>query len=206
MNYLPCLSGVKNAAKVLKNIAKNTPFQFNERISNKLDCNVYLKREDLQLVRSFKIRGAYNKLSSVANKARKSGVVCASAGNHAQGFALACSSLKIRGIVYMPITTPKQKIEQVKTFGKKYIKVELIGDFFDDCQSIAIDFAKQQNKFFIHAFNDIKVIEGQGTAALEIINQIDKQLDYLFVPVGGGGLISGVLTVFKELSLSLIHI
>tara|TARA_Y100000992_G_scaffold3763_1_gene2411 strand:+ start:223 stop:1485 length:1263 start_codon:yes stop_codon:yes gene_type:complete len=200
MNFSPSLSGVKSAAKVLKDIVKTTPFQYNQRISNKLNCNVYLKREDLQLVRSFKIRGAYNKVNSVANKARKTGVVCASAGNHAQGFALACSSLKIHGIVYMPITTPKQKIEQVKTFGKKYVKVELIGDFFDDCQSIAIDFAKQQNKIFIHAFNDTKVIEGQGTAALEILNQIDKQLDYLFVPIGGGGLVSGVLTVFKELS------
>ncbi|MBU79173.1 MAG: threonine dehydratase [Flavobacteriales bacterium] len=200
MSSLPSLSGVKNAARIIKDIIEETPFQFNERISNELNCNVYLKREDLQQVRSFKIRGAYNKINSIVVKARKNGVVCASAGNHAQGFALACSSLRIQGQVYMPTTTPKQKIEQVKTFGKNYVKVELIGDFFDDCQSIAIDFAKQNNKIFIHAFDDIKVIEGQGTTALEILNQFDKQLDYLFVPIGGGGLISGVLTVFKELS------
>jgi len=136
MSSLPSLSGVKNAAQAINDIIEETPFQYNERISNELNCNVYLKREDLQQVRSFKIRGAYNKINSVVDKARKNGVVCASAGNHAQGFALACSSLEIQGQVYMPITTPKQKIEQVKTFGKNYIEVELIGDFFNNIYDI----------------------------------------------------------------------
>ena len=200
MNSLPSLKGVKDAATVIKDIVEYTPFQHNQRISNKLNCSVYLKREDLQRVRSFKIRGAYNKINSIVEDARKRGVVCASAGNHAQGFALACSSLKINGTVYMPTTTPKQKINQVKTFGKDYINVVLFGDFFDDCQSVAIKIAKKNKNVFIHAFDDVKVIEGQGTVALEILEQLDKELDYLFVPIGGGGLISGVLTVFKSLS------
>tara|TARA_B110000444_G_C18851384_1_gene605923 strand:+ start:362 stop:1615 length:1254 start_codon:yes stop_codon:yes gene_type:complete len=200
MNLSLSLSGVISAAKTLHGIAVKTPFQFNPRLSKNLACNVYVKREDLQIVRSFKIRGAYNKISSIADKARKTGVICASAGNHAQGFAFACNSLKIYGIVYMPITTPKQKIAQVKVFGDKYITVKLIGDFYDDCQSIAIEIAKNSDKIYIHAFDDLKVIEGQGTSALEIIDQAKKKLDYLFVPIGGGGLVSGVLTVFKELS------
>jgi len=200
MNHLPSFSGVKLAAETLDGISMVTPFQFNSRLSKNLNCNVYMKREDLQKVRSFKIRGAFNKINSIADKARIKGVVCASAGNHAQGFAFACNKLKIDGVVYMPTTTPIQKVEQVKMFGDKYITVELIGDFFDDCQIIAKSIAENNNKIFIHAFDDIKVIEGQGTSALEIIEQSDKKLDYLFVPIGGGGLVSGVLTVFKELS------
>ena len=200
MKSLPTISGVKLAAESLNGISIKTPFQFNPRISKNLNCYVYVKREDLQKVRSFKIRGAFNKINSISQKDRKTGVVCASAGNHAQGFAFACNKLKIKGIVYMPITTPPQKVDQVKIFGEKYITVKLIGDYFDDCQVIAKSIAVKTNKIFIHAFDDIKVIEGQGTSALEILEQSDNKLDYLFVPIGGGGLISGVLTVFKELS------
>ena len=200
MKSLPTISGVKLAAESLNGISFKTPFQFNPRISKNLNCFVYVKREDLQKVRSFKIRGAFNKINSISQKDRKTGVVCASAGNHAQGFAFACNKLKINGIVYMPITTPPQKVDQVKTFGEKYITVKLKGDYFDDCQVIAKSIADKTNKIFIHAFDDIKVIEGQATSALEILEQSDKKLDYLFVPIGGGGLISGVLTVFKELS------
>ena len=200
MKSLPTISGVKLAAESLNGISIKTPFQFNPRISKNLNCYVYVKREDLQKVRSFKIRGAFNKINSISKKDRKTGVVCASAGNHAQGFAFACNKLKINGIVYMPITTPPQKVDQVKIFGEKYITVKLIGDYFDDCQVIAKSIAVKTNKIFIHAFDDIKVIEGQGTSALEILEQSDNKLDYLFVPIGGGGLISGVLTVFKELS------
>lgn len=200
MKSLPTISGVKLAAESLNGISFKTPFQFNPRISKNLNCNVYVKREDLQKVRSFKIRGAFNKINSISQKNRKTGVVCASAGNHAQGFAFACNKLKINGVVYMPITTPPQKVEQVKIFGEKYITVKLVGDYFDDCQVIAKSNALRTNKIFIHAFDDIKVIEGQGTSALEILEQSDDKLDYLFVPIGGGGLISGVLTVFKELS------
>ncbi|MBL6604037.1 MAG: threonine ammonia-lyase IlvA [Cryomorphaceae bacterium] len=194
------LKGVRNASEILQGISTLTPLVINERLSNDLNCKIYLKREDLQQVRSFKIRGAFNKIKSIDSAYLKNKtLVCASAGNHAQGFAYSCNKLKIYGKVYMPVTTPKQKIERVKIFGGEYVEIILIGDNFDDAQ----DEAQKQNTdkdLFIHAFDDIKVIEGQGTIGLEILDQVDNHLDYLIVPIGGGGLISGIITVFKELS------
>jgi len=197
---LPNLKGIREASESLKDIAAITPLSINERLSKELNCRMYLKREDLQLVRSFKIRGAYNKIKSlnISNNIDKK-IICASAGNHAQGFAYSCNTLKIYGKVYMPVTTPKQKIERVKMFGDKYVEVILYGDNFDDAQKEA----QKNNKdgtLFIHAFDDKKVIEGQATIGLEMIDQVDKHFDYLIVPIGGGGLISGIITVFKELS------
>jgi len=194
------LKGVRNASEILKGISTLTPLVINERLSNDLNCKIYLKREDLQQVRSFKIRGAFNKIKSIDSAyLNNKTLVCASAGNHAQGFAYSCNKLKIYGKVYMPVTTPKQKIERVKIFGGEYVEIILIGDNFDDAQYEA----QKQNTdkdLFIHAFDDIKVIEGQGTIGLEILDQVDNHLDYLIVPIGGGGLISGIITVFKELS------
>ncbi|MBL6677497.1 MAG: threonine ammonia-lyase IlvA [Flavobacteriaceae bacterium] len=194
------LKGVRNASEILQGISTLTPLVINERLSNDLNCKIYLKREDLQQVRSFKIRGAFNKIKSIDSAyINNKTLVCASAGNHAQGFAYSCNKLKIYGKVYMPVTTPKQKIERVKIFGGEYVEIILIGDNFDDAQ----DEAQKQNTdkdLFIHAFDDIKVIEGQGTIGLEILDQVDNHLDYLIVPIGGGGLISGIITVFKELS------
>ena len=194
------LKGVRNASETLQGISTLTPLVINERLSNDLNCKIYLKREDLQQVRSFKIRGAFNKIKSIDSAyINNKTLVCASAGNHAQGFAYSCNKLKIYGKVYMPVTTPKQKIERVKIFGGEYVEIILIGDNFDDAQYEA----QKQNTdkdLFIHAFDDIKVIEGQGTIGLEILDQVDKHLDYLIVPIGGGGLISGIITVFKELS------
>lgn len=194
------LKGVRNASEILQGISTLTPLVINERLSNDLNCKIYLKREDLQQVRSFKIRGAFNKIKSIDSAyLNNKTLVCASAGNHAQGFAYSCNKLKIYGKVYMPVTTPKQKIERVKIFGGEYVEIILIGDNFDDAQYEA----QKQNTdkdLFIHAFDDIKVIEGQGTIGLEILDQVDKHLDYLIVPIGGGGLISGIITVFKELS------
>lgn len=194
------LKGVRNASEILQGISTLTPLVINERLSNDLNCKIYLKREDLQQVRSFKIRGAFNKIKSIDSAYLKNKtLVCASAGNHAQGFAYSCNKLKIYGKVYMPVTTPKQKIERVKIFGGEYVEIILIGDNFDDAQYEA----QKQNTdkdLFIHAFDDIKVIEGQGTIGLEILDQVDNHLDYLIVPIGGGGLISGIITVFKELS------
>jgi threonine dehydratase len=158
------------------------------------------KREDLQQVRSYKIRGAYNKISSLTNEETKNGIVCASAGNHAQGVALSCQLLKIKGKIFMPAPTPNQKVEQVKMFGKEFVEVVLIGDTFDDSYHKAIEECEQYNKPLVHPFNDPKVIEGQGTVGLEIIQQSDIPIDYIFIPVGGGGLASGLSSVVKALS------
>ena len=197
---LPNLNGVKNASDNLKDVSIVTPLLLNERLSKKFNSRIFLKREDLQKVRSFKIRGAFNKIKSLdLDNSKDKQIICASAGNHAQGFAYSCKKLKIFGTVYMPETTPKQKVDRVKMFGGDFIKIILIGDNFDDAQKEA---QKKSNDdtIFIHPFDDNNVIEGQGTIALELLNQIDKHFDYLIIPIGGGGLISGIITVFKELS------
>lgn len=197
---LPNLNGVKNASDNLKDVSIVTPLLLNERLSKKFNSRIFLKREDLQKVRSFKIRGAFNKIKSLdLDNSKDKQIICASAGNHAQGFAYSCKKLKIFGTVYMPETTPKQKVDRVKMFGGDFIKIILIGDNFDDAQKEA---QKKINDdtIFIHPFDDNNVIEGQGTIALELLNQIDNHFDYLIIPIGGGGLISGIITVFKELS------
>ena len=197
---LPDLKGVRNASENLQGVSVLTPLVINERLSNDLNCKIYLKREDLQQVRSFKIRGAFNKIRSIdSDYLKNKTLVCASAGNHAQGFAYSCNKLKIYGKIYMPVTTPKQKIERVKIFGGEYVDIILTGDNFDDAQHDAQKQNTDKN-LFVHAFDDVKVIEGQGTVGLEILDQVDKYFDYLIVPVGGGCLISGIITVFKELS------
>ena len=198
--HLPDLKGVRSASENLKDVSIVTPLTLNERLSIEYNSRVFLKREDLQKVRSFKIRGAFNKIKSIDfSNSKDKRIICASAGNHAQGFAFSCNKLKIFGTVYMPETTPKQKVERVKMFGGDFIKIILSGDNFDDAQKEAQKHLTD-DATFIHPFDDIKVIEGQGTVALEILDQIDKHFDYLIVPIGGGGLISGIITVFKELS------
>ena len=130
----------------------------------------------------------------------ENGIVCASAGNHAQGVALSCKLLKIKGTIFMPTPTPNQKIEQVNMFGDNYIDIVLHGDTFDDAYHAAMQACEQLNKTFIHPFDDEKVIEGQATIALELLEQTKEPIDYIFVPVGGGGLAAGLSSVFKELS------
>jgi len=200
VTYKPSLDSVKQAAETIRNVVAKTPLQLNTTASKKMEANIYLKREDLQLVRSYKIRGAYNKISSLNNEQRSNGIVCASAGNHAQGVAYSCNRLKIKGTIFMPVPTPNQKIEQVKLFGGDFVTVELIGDTFDDAQKAAVVYEIANNLTFVHPFDDEKVIEGQGTIGLEIFNQSDTPIDYVFVPVGGGGLASGLSTVLKQLS------
>lgn len=199
-SYKVTIKDVEQAALRLKNVIVDTPLMKNLNISKRLNANVFLKREDLQLVRSYKIRGAYNKISSLFKEELKNGVVCASAGNHAQGVAYSCNKLKIKGTIFMPAPTPKQKIEQVKMFGENFVEVVLQGDTFDDSQQIASNFCKAHNAAFIHPFDDEKVIEGQGTIGLEILSQIQGNIDYLFLPIGGGGLAAGVSSIFKKLS------
>ncbi len=199
--YKPTLKAVEAAAEKLKGIASVTPLMKNAQYSKKFDANIFFKREDLQEVRSYKIRGAYNKISSLNATQIENEIVCASAGNHAQGVATSCKLLKIKGTIFMPSPTPKQKIEQVKMFGEDFINVVLVGDTFDDAYHAAMEECERLNKTFIHPFNDEKVIEGQATVGLEIIDQTKAHpIHYVFVPVGGGGLSAGLSSVFKLLS------
>ena len=191
---------ILEAKENLNEVVLKTPLQFNINLSDKFKSKVYLKREDLQQVRSYKIRGAYNKISHLNQIQQSKGIVCASAGNHAQGVAYSCNLLKIKGIIYMPKTTPKQKIKQVQLFGKTFVEIVLTGDTFDDAFHAAKHFCNQEHLNFIHPFDDLEVIAGQGTVGLEIIEEQLPSIDYLLLPVGGGGLAAGVSTVFKHLS------
>jgi threonine dehydratase len=182
---------INAAAEVLKSVVLKTPLQFHKKLSEKFQAEIYLKREDLQIVRSYKIRGAYNLIQSLSTDARKQGVVCASAGNHAQGVALSCKLLNIKGVIYMPAITPKQKINQVKMFGGDLIEIVLVGDTFDECQEHALKYCQQNNMSFVPPFDHLKIIEGQGTVAKEILDE-QSNIDYIFIPIGGGGLCAGV--------------
>ncbi|HJV44403.1 MAG TPA: threonine ammonia-lyase IlvA [Bacillota bacterium] len=188
------------ANHVLKDVARKTPLERNNILSERFECNVYLKREDLQVVRSFKLRGAYHSISSLTKDQIENGVVCASAGNHAQGVAFSCHSLKIQGKIFMPTTTPRQKISQVKLFGGEFVEVILTGDTFDDSYAEAVKYCNENNMNFIHPFDDLLVIAGQGTVGLEIMNDMTEEVDYVFAAIGGGGLISGISAYIKSIS------
>lgn len=190
------------AYQQLKDIVAHTPLQKNERLSEKYECNVFLKREDLQHVRSFKLRGAYYSVKSLSEEETRNGVVCASAGNHAQGVAYACRHLGVRGKIFMPATTPRQKISQVEMFGRDYVDIILVGDTFDDSYAEAIKCAELEECTFIHPFDDEKVIAGQGTVAVEMLNDCEESIDYVFASIGGGGLVSGISTYVKSISPS----
>jgi threonine dehydratase len=184
------------AYETLKHVVLKTPLQFHRKLSERFKAEIYLKREDLQVVRSYKLRGAYNLIQSLTDEQRNRGVVCASAGNHAQGVAFACKHMDIKGVIYMPAITPKQKITQVKMFGGANTEIVLIGDTFDECQTHALAFTAQNNMVFIPPFDHLKVIEGQGTVGKEILSELNN-IDMIFLPVGGGGLCAGVGQYFK---------
>ncbi len=187
------------AAERLKNVAARTPLMLNLNLSRRFNAKVYLKREDLQVVRSYKLRGAYNMMSSLPPEQLVKGVVCASAGNHAQGFAYSCKKLNIKGVIFMPGITPKQKINQTKMFGEDKVEIKLVGDTFDDCAIAAKQYTVEHGMTFIPPFDDYRIIEGQATVALEILEDL-QGIDYVFVPIGGGGLASGVGSYFKTYS------
>lgn len=187
------------AAVKLENIIRHTPLQYNYNLSHKYGCDIFLKREDLQVVRSYKLRGAYNMITSLPPEQLQRGVVCASAGNHAQGVAFCCKQLKIKGVVFMPVVASKQKIKQTKMFGGSYIEVRLEGNTFDESAAAARAFTALHDMIFIPAFDALKIIEGQGTVGVEILAQ-EQNIDYLFMPVGGGGLSAGVGAYFKNKS------
>lgn len=189
----------KEAAERLKPVVVRTPLAFSRSLSKKYQCNIYLKREDLQIVRSYKLRGAYNMMSSLPPEQLQKGVTCASAGNHAQGFAYSCKKLGVKGVVFMPIITPLQKVQQTRFFGEEFIQIKLVGDTFDDCAFAAKAYTEQNGLTFIPPFDDYKIIEGQATVGVEILADLST-IDYVFAPVGGGGLCAGVGSYFKTFS------
>ena len=180
----------------LQDVVKKTPLTYNHNLSRKYGCDVYLKREDLQIVRSYKLRGAYNMMRLLPPNQLVKGVVCASAGNHAQGFAYSCKKLNVKGVVFMPIITPNQKVSQTKMFGEGFVEVKLIGDTFDDCAVAAKKYTEENGLTFIPPFDNISIIEGQSTVGIEILEE-QQDIDFIFLPVGGGGLSAGVGAYFK---------
>ena len=193
----PLLAAIEEAARRLDGIASRTPLQVSKRLSRALDANVLIKREDLQEVRSFKIRGAYNRISALSPEERRQGVVCASAGNHAQGVAFACSDLGTRGTVFMPVITPIQKIERVKQFGGDCVDVRLVGASYDDAYQASQEHCAERGAVFVHPFDDLLTIAGQGTVGKEVFEELDGRLDAVIVAVGGGGLASGIAAYVK---------
>lgn len=191
------LQDIIRAEQRLKKVLKRMPLMRSDVLSEQYGCSVYLKREDLQVVRSFKIRGAYNKMHSLPEEALSRGVVCASAGNHAQGVAFSCRELAVRGCIFMPVTTPKQKIRQVQRFGGEFVEIVLAGDTFDDSAAAARAYCDEHGMAFIHPFDDPQVIAGQGSVGLEIMTDDVPEIDYIFGTIGGGGLMAGVGTYVK---------
>lgn len=185
----------------LHDVVIKTPLQYNSHLSARYGARIYLKREDLQIVRSYKLRGAYNMMTTLSRQELDRGLVCASAGNHAQGFAYSCKLLKVRGVVFMPVITPKQKISHTRMFGEDFVEIRLVGDTYDECAAAAREYTALHHMTFVPAFDHPKIIEGQGTVAVEILEELSG-IDYLFIPVGGGGLASGVGAYFKAHSPS----
>jgi len=198
--WYPTLQDINNARINLGNVLTPTPLIKSISLSQQYEANIYLKREDLQQVRSYKIRGAYHKISTLSKAELAKGIVCASAGNHAQGVAYSAFLLKVKAKIFMPETTPKQKVRQVAMFGKDYVDIVLIGDSFDEAFNNAMEASKKEGLVFVHPFDDKKIIEGQATVAVEILQQADCEFDMVLVPIGGGGLAAGVSAYFKKLS------
>lgn len=201
-NRIVGMEDIVRAHHVLREVIIKTPLQRDAVLSAKYDCNVYLKREDLQIVRSFKIRGAYNMIRSLSEEDRAKGIVCASAGNHAQGVAYSCKALGIKGKVYMPSTTPNQKVKQVRRFGGEFVEVVLKGDTFDDAYDEALQACIDHGMTLIHPFDEPRIIAGNGTIAMEVMESLDQPADFMFVTIGGGGLAAGVTTYVKTVSPS----
>lgn len=187
----------KAASQRLANVVKHTPLIYNSKLSEKYDCEIYLKREDLQIVRSYKLRGAYNMISQLTPEELSRGVVCASAGNHAQGVAFSCDKLGTKGVIFMPEITPRQKVKQTEMFGNGSVELVLVGDTFDDCLMEALAYTKEHNMTFIPPFDNYSIIEGQGTVGVEIFEDLPG-VEVVIMPIGGGGLAAGVGSYLKN--------
>ena len=192
---------IDSAAKRIAPVVTPTPLQISDRLSAITGARVYLKREDLQTVRSYKLRGAYNLLVQLTDEERAAGVVCSSAGNHAQGFAYACRSLGVHGRVYVPAKTPKQKRDRIRYHGGEFIELIVGGSTYDLAAEAALDDVERTGATLVPPFDDLRTIAGQGTIAVELLAQLDQlggEPDLVVVPVGGGGCIAGITTYLAE--------
>lgn len=185
------------AAGVLAKVATKTPLQKSERLSEEVGRPVYLKREDLQICRSFKVRGAYVRMAAMDEDERAAGVVCASAGNHAQGVAYACAHLGIQGTIFLPASTPRQKRKRIATIGGKLVEPVIVAGDFDEANRVAAAAAKDGGKVYVHPYDDPYTIAGQGSIAVDLDSQLPEDTDMILIPVGGGGLIAGMATWLK---------
>ncbi|KAM3132253.1 hypothetical protein pb186bvf_015583 [Paramecium bursaria] len=201
LDQLISLPQIYKAYKRLKNVVNRTPIHKSTKLSEEFQANIYLKREDLQIIRSYKLRGAYNLISQMSEDQRHRTVFCASAGNHAQGVAYSCNVLKIKACIFMPAIAQKQKIEAVRSFGKEFCEIVLIGSTYDECYQAAQARCQQENGVFAHPFDDEQVIAGQGSLGIEVLEDIpEKNIDYFIFPIGGGGCASGIVSFFKQAS------
>lgn len=191
---------IDDAYERLQPVVRRTPLEFSDRLSAEYHSHIYLKREDLQTVRSYKIRGAYHRMSLLGLEARRRGVVCASAGNHAQGVALSCRLLETPGTIFMPQNTPRQKVARVRSLGGTWVRLEMVGDTFDAARELAAEFAEQHEMTVVHPFDDPEVIAGQGTVGREVFEQLPEPADFLLAPVGGAGLLAGIAVYARAVS------
>jgi threonine dehydratase len=189
---------IDEAAERISDVVALSPLQLSDRLSAVTGAQVYLKREDLQAVRSYKLRGAYNLLMQLTPEEKAAGVVCSSAGNHAQGFALACRSMAIHGRVYVPAKTPKQKRDRIRYHGGEFIELIVGGKTYDIAAAAALDDVARTGATVVPPYDDLRTMAGQGTIAVEILDQLDAEPDLVVVPVGGGGCISGITTYLAE--------
>ena len=187
------------ATNSLRTLFPETPLQLNAHLSQRYGAEIYLKREDLTPVRSYKLRGAYNAMRKVlARDPGQRHFVCASAGNHAQGVAYACRHFGVTGTIFMPVTTPQQKIDKTRAFGEDNVEIRLTGDYFDQTLAAAQAYCTADGAWFLSPFDDEDVIEGQASVGVEVIRQLGRAPDMVILPVGGGGLASGVTSYFSE--------
>lgn len=193
LQHVPSVTEIKQVAEQLKGVISETPLEFSASLSARYGANIYLKREDLQVVRSYKIRGAYHKISNIPSELRSKGVVAASAGNHAQGVALACALLGIQAHIFMPKSTPLQKVEAVRFFGKEKVRIYLVGETYDEAFAASRKFCETNGAIYIPPFDDFDIIAGQATVTMEILDTLVP--DFLFVAIGGGGLAAGASLV-----------
>jgi threonine dehydratase len=191
-------SDIDEAAVRIADVVARTPLYYSDRLSAATGAEVYLKREDLQIVRSYKLRGAYNLIKQLSHDELNNGVVCSSAGNHAQGFALACRSMKVHGRVYVPAKTPKQKRDRIRYHGGDYIDLIVGGATYDEAAAAAIDDVARTGATLVPPYDDLRTMAGQGTIAVEVLDQLDREPDLVVVGVGGGGCISGMTTYLAE--------
>ncbi|MDN3549884.1 threonine ammonia-lyase IlvA [Mucilaginibacter aquaedulcis] len=194
----------ESAYERLKGVVRRTPLEYNAGLSARYDCEIYLKREDLQIVRSYKLRGAYNMISQLTAEQLSRGVVCASAGNHAQGVAFSCNALGTKGVIFMPEITPKQKVTQTEMHGHGSVELVLTGDTFDDCLREALAYTEAHQMTFIPPFDNPRIIEGQGTVGVELLQDLPG-VETVIMPIGGGGLAAGTGTYLKQ-NVSGIHL